>query len=115
MASRAYSIYPHGVTFSPFEDQVNSSSTSGLNLLLLLKLLTSEGLPCFSAVLMAQHNLCSQVVSEKSQPDPAHSLQGFVFPGGYKIWCQVSAIEAYNGPISDYYMLTRVLLVLSGA
>ncbi|KAM5203194.1 coagulation factor V [Hipposideros larvatus] len=31
MASRAYSIYPHGVTFSPFEDEVNSSSTSGSN------------------------------------------------------------------------------------
>ncbi|XP_036199955.1 coagulation factor V [Myotis myotis] len=31
MASRAYSIYPHGVTFSPFEDTVNSSSTSGSN------------------------------------------------------------------------------------
>ncbi|KAM8817409.1 coagulation factor V [Rhynchonycteris naso] len=29
MASRAYSIYPHGVTFSPFENEVNSSSTSG--------------------------------------------------------------------------------------
>lgn len=36
MASRAYSIYPHGVTFSPFEDEVNSSSASGLNLSLLL-------------------------------------------------------------------------------
>nr|XP_019602979.1 PREDICTED: coagulation factor V [Rhinolophus sinicus] len=31
MASRPYSIYPHGVTFSPFEDEVNSSSTSGSN------------------------------------------------------------------------------------
>ncbi|XP_054568137.1 coagulation factor V [Eptesicus fuscus] len=31
MASRAYSIYPHGVTFSPFEDEVNSSSASGSN------------------------------------------------------------------------------------
>ncbi|XP_007531847.1 coagulation factor V [Erinaceus europaeus] len=29
MASRKYNIYPHGVTFSPFEDKVNSSSTSG--------------------------------------------------------------------------------------
>lgn len=29
MASRPYSIYPHGVTFSPYEDEVNSSSTSG--------------------------------------------------------------------------------------
>ncbi|XP_053771766.1 coagulation factor V isoform X2 [Desmodus rotundus] len=29
MASRAYSIYPHGVTFSPVEDAANSSSTSG--------------------------------------------------------------------------------------
>ncbi|GAB1285630.1 Coagulation factor V [Apodemus speciosus] len=29
MASRPYSIYPHGVTFSPYEDGVNSSSTSG--------------------------------------------------------------------------------------
>lgn len=28
-ASRPYSIYPHGVTFSPYEDGVNSSSTSG--------------------------------------------------------------------------------------
>ncbi|EFB23840.1 hypothetical protein PANDA_007108, partial [Ailuropoda melanoleuca] len=28
MASRAYSIYPHGVTFSPYEDEVNSSFTS---------------------------------------------------------------------------------------
>ncbi|KAM6154284.1 coagulation factor V [Erethizon dorsatum] len=28
-ASRPYSIYPHGVTFSPYEDEVNSSSTSG--------------------------------------------------------------------------------------
>ncbi|XP_054443772.1 coagulation factor V isoform X1 [Pteronotus mesoamericanus] len=31
MASRAYSIYPHGVTFSPVEDEGNSSSTSGSN------------------------------------------------------------------------------------
>ncbi|XP_044772343.1 coagulation factor V [Neomonachus schauinslandi] len=31
MASRVYSIYPHGVTFSPYEDDVNSSYTSGLN------------------------------------------------------------------------------------
>uniref|UniRef100_A0A2K6FGC7 Coagulation factor V n=1 Tax=Propithecus coquereli TaxID=379532 RepID=A0A2K6FGC7_PROCO len=31
MASRPYSIYPHGVTFSPYEDGVNSSSTSGSN------------------------------------------------------------------------------------
>ncbi|XP_045403372.1 coagulation factor V isoform X4 [Lemur catta] len=31
MASRPYSIYPHGVTFSPYEDEVNSSSTSGSN------------------------------------------------------------------------------------
>ncbi|KAM9110367.1 coagulation factor V isoform 1-T1 [Megaptera novaeangliae] len=31
MASRSYSIYPHGVTFSPYEDEVNSSSTSGSN------------------------------------------------------------------------------------
>ncbi|XP_036890788.1 coagulation factor V isoform X2 [Sturnira hondurensis] len=30
-ASRAYSIYPHGVTFSPVEDGANSSSTSGSN------------------------------------------------------------------------------------
>ncbi|XP_020032502.2 coagulation factor V [Castor canadensis] len=29
MASRAYSIYPHGVTFSPYEDETNSSSSSG--------------------------------------------------------------------------------------
>ncbi|XP_052055966.1 coagulation factor V isoform X2 [Apodemus sylvaticus] len=29
MASRPYSIYPHGVTFSPYEDGNNSSSTSG--------------------------------------------------------------------------------------
>ncbi|XP_064139040.1 coagulation factor V [Loxodonta africana] len=29
MASRPYSIYPHGVTFAPYEDEVNSSSTSG--------------------------------------------------------------------------------------
>nr|XP_048277617.1 coagulation factor V [Myodes glareolus] len=29
MASRPYSIYPHGVTFSPYEEGVNSSSTSG--------------------------------------------------------------------------------------
>ncbi|KAM9243389.1 coagulation factor V [Dugong dugon] len=29
MASRPYSIYPHGVTFSPYEDEVNSSSISG--------------------------------------------------------------------------------------
>uniref|UniRef100_A0A8C5L535 Coagulation factor V n=1 Tax=Jaculus jaculus TaxID=51337 RepID=A0A8C5L535_JACJA len=29
MASRAYSIYPQGVTFSPYEDEVNSSFTSG--------------------------------------------------------------------------------------
>ncbi|XP_005398245.1 PREDICTED: coagulation factor V [Chinchilla lanigera] len=29
MASRPYSIYPQGVTFSPYEDEVNSSSTSG--------------------------------------------------------------------------------------
>nr|XP_035953886.1 coagulation factor V isoform X4 [Halichoerus grypus] len=28
MASRVYSIYPHGVTFSPYEDDVNSSYTS---------------------------------------------------------------------------------------
>ncbi|XP_021569767.1 LOW QUALITY PROTEIN: coagulation factor V [Carlito syrichta] len=28
-ASRPYSIYPHGVTFSPYEDEVNSSSISG--------------------------------------------------------------------------------------
>ncbi|XP_023564406.1 coagulation factor V isoform X2 [Octodon degus] len=28
-ASRPYSIYPQGVTFSPYEDEVNSSSTSG--------------------------------------------------------------------------------------
>uniref|UniRef100_A0A2K6SJC6 Coagulation factor V n=1 Tax=Saimiri boliviensis boliviensis TaxID=39432 RepID=A0A2K6SJC6_SAIBB len=31
MASRPYSIYPHGVTFSPYEDEVNSSFTSGSN------------------------------------------------------------------------------------
>ncbi|XP_058898134.1 coagulation factor V isoform X1 [Kogia breviceps] len=31
MASRSYSIYPHGVTFSPYEDEVNSSFTSGSN------------------------------------------------------------------------------------
>ncbi|XP_022415864.1 coagulation factor V isoform X1 [Delphinapterus leucas] len=31
MASRSYSIYPHGVTFSCYEDEVNSSSTSGSN------------------------------------------------------------------------------------
>ncbi|TKC47341.1 hypothetical protein EI555_006396, partial [Monodon monoceros] len=31
MASRSYSIYPHGVTFSRYEDEVNSSSTSGSN------------------------------------------------------------------------------------
>uniref|UniRef100_A0A8D1FE59 Coagulation factor V n=1 Tax=Sus scrofa TaxID=9823 RepID=A0A8D1FE59_PIG len=31
MASRSYSIYPHGVTFSPYEDDVNSSSTSDNN------------------------------------------------------------------------------------
>ncbi|XP_011370034.1 coagulation factor V [Pteropus vampyrus] len=31
MASRVYSIYPHGVTFSPFEDEVNSSFSSGSN------------------------------------------------------------------------------------
>ncbi|KAB0343927.1 hypothetical protein FD754_020853 [Muntiacus muntjak] len=31
MASRTYSIYPHGVTFSPYGDEVNSSSTSGSN------------------------------------------------------------------------------------
>ncbi|XP_053765295.1 coagulation factor V [Panthera pardus] len=31
MASRVYSIYPHGVTFSPYEDEVNSSFTSGNN------------------------------------------------------------------------------------
>nr|XP_015100590.1 coagulation factor V isoform X1 [Vicugna pacos] len=31
MASRTYSIYPHGVTFSPYEDEINSSSTSGSN------------------------------------------------------------------------------------
>ncbi|XP_077013029.1 coagulation factor V [Tamandua tetradactyla] len=30
-ASRPYSIYPHGVTFSPYEDEFNSSSTSGSN------------------------------------------------------------------------------------
>ncbi|XP_007935974.1 coagulation factor V [Orycteropus afer afer] len=30
-ASRPYSIYPHGVTFSPYEDEVNSSSTSEQN------------------------------------------------------------------------------------
>ncbi|XP_037681322.1 coagulation factor V [Choloepus didactylus] len=30
-ASRPYSIYPHGVTFSPYEDEVNSSSSSGSN------------------------------------------------------------------------------------
>ncbi|XP_071063667.1 coagulation factor V isoform X2 [Dasypus novemcinctus] len=30
-ASHAYSIYPHGVTFSPHEDEVNSSSTSDNN------------------------------------------------------------------------------------
>ncbi|ERE72503.1 coagulation factor V [Cricetulus griseus] len=29
MASRPYSIYPHGVTFSPYEDEGNSSSTPG--------------------------------------------------------------------------------------
>ncbi|XP_012584366.1 PREDICTED: coagulation factor V [Condylura cristata] len=29
MASRVYNIYPHGVTFSPYEDQVNSSSNLG--------------------------------------------------------------------------------------
>ncbi|XP_051003709.1 coagulation factor V [Acomys russatus] len=29
MASRPYSIYPQGVTFSPYEDDSNSSSTSG--------------------------------------------------------------------------------------
>uniref|UniRef100_A0A8C6HRV9 Coagulation factor V n=1 Tax=Mus spicilegus TaxID=10103 RepID=A0A8C6HRV9_MUSSI len=29
MASRPYSIYPHGVTFSPYEDGINSSSISG--------------------------------------------------------------------------------------
>ncbi|KAM7054739.1 coagulation factor V isoform 3-T3 [Molossus nigricans] len=31
MASRVYSIYPHGVTFSPFEDKANSSSGSDGN------------------------------------------------------------------------------------
>ncbi|XP_055964538.1 LOW QUALITY PROTEIN: coagulation factor V [Sorex fumeus] len=31
MASRPYNIYPHGVTFSPYEDEVNASSTSGQN------------------------------------------------------------------------------------
>ncbi|XP_035578326.1 coagulation factor V isoform X3 [Zalophus californianus] len=31
MASRIYSIYPHGVTFSPYEDEVNSSYISGNN------------------------------------------------------------------------------------
>ncbi|XP_029789209.1 coagulation factor V [Suricata suricatta] len=31
MASRVYSIYPHGVTFSPYEDEVNSSFASGNN------------------------------------------------------------------------------------
>ncbi|XP_070624220.1 coagulation factor V isoform X1 [Bos indicus] len=31
MASRSYSIYPHGVTFSPYDNEVNSSSTSGSN------------------------------------------------------------------------------------
>ncbi|XP_036298914.1 coagulation factor V isoform X1 [Pipistrellus kuhlii] len=31
MASRPYSIYPHGVTFSPFEDEANSSFSSGSN------------------------------------------------------------------------------------
>uniref|UniRef100_A0A5F4WBT6 Coagulation factor V n=1 Tax=Callithrix jacchus TaxID=9483 RepID=A0A5F4WBT6_CALJA len=31
MASRPYSIYPHGVTFSPYEDEGNSSFTSGSN------------------------------------------------------------------------------------
>ncbi|XP_036129481.1 coagulation factor V isoform X3 [Molossus molossus] len=31
MASRVYSIYPHGVTFSPLEDKANSSSGSGGN------------------------------------------------------------------------------------
>ncbi|XP_050640310.1 coagulation factor V isoform X15 [Macaca thibetana thibetana] len=31
MASRPYSIYPHGVTFSPYEDEVNSTFTSGRN------------------------------------------------------------------------------------
>nr|XP_025859122.1 coagulation factor V isoform X2 [Vulpes vulpes] len=31
MASRVYSIYPHGVTFSPYEDEVNSSFTSDNN------------------------------------------------------------------------------------
>ncbi|XP_006872716.1 PREDICTED: coagulation factor V [Chrysochloris asiatica] len=29
MASRPYSIYPHGVTFSPYDDEANTSSTSG--------------------------------------------------------------------------------------
>ncbi|XP_014638930.1 PREDICTED: coagulation factor V [Ceratotherium simum simum] len=33
MASHTYSIYPHGVTFSPYEDEVNSSSTSGNNIM----------------------------------------------------------------------------------
>ncbi|XP_053462287.1 coagulation factor V isoform X1 [Nycticebus coucang] len=31
MASRPYSIYPHGVTFSPYEEEINSSSNSGSN------------------------------------------------------------------------------------
>ncbi|CAI9179368.1 unnamed protein product [Rangifer tarandus platyrhynchus] len=31
MASRSYSIYPHGVTFSPYGDEGNSTSTSGSN------------------------------------------------------------------------------------
>uniref|UniRef100_A0A2K5DSE6 Coagulation factor V n=1 Tax=Aotus nancymaae TaxID=37293 RepID=A0A2K5DSE6_AOTNA len=31
MASRPYGIYPHGVTFSPYEDEVNSSFTPGSN------------------------------------------------------------------------------------
>ncbi|XP_045694555.1 coagulation factor V [Phyllostomus hastatus] len=31
MASRPYSIYPHGVTFSPVEEETNSSSTEGGN------------------------------------------------------------------------------------
>ncbi|KAI5946229.1 Coagulation factor V [Manis javanica] len=29
MASRTYSIYPHGVTFSPYDDDANASSASG--------------------------------------------------------------------------------------
>lgn len=31
MASHVYNIYPHGVTFLPYEDEVNASSVSGTN------------------------------------------------------------------------------------